>query len=463
MFGHRPTELRLRRSQPLALTALEQRCVPATTALFVGGSLAIFGDDGNQNITVTEVGSAAYRVDGLTGGSRVFNGVEYLAIQTKRGTDSVTLVGGQSAIANGVTIGGFGKLTVVNNRMNINALGGGFTVTNTSAFDVSVFVQPGTFLGKGFSVTTGLGNDSVVVGAGAEVYGGTLLRLGGGSNNTVFSGAVVEGNLTIAGAAGTDVVELANTKIGNFKAGYLDVTLGGGSDVVRLLGTSVKGNSQVVSPNGKLRLDVEGINVRGNLGVGASQVTTKMTLSSLDGRLWVTSSAPKTAPGIDNVHVDSCLIGGDLRVQSGMNYQYLSVRGTTVGGNGMISASGGALCIVSNTNFLSGVVVDYLGTPATRGGATISWTQTTVQRSLSMATGAGNDEIRLNRCVIGPANPAGVSLFNVGGGNDLVDCNGTRFHGNVRFDGGPGVDTLRRNGAICLGMPPVIINFESVS
>ena len=46
---------------------------------------------------------------------------------------------------------------------------------------------------------------------------------------------------------------------------------------------------------------------------------------------------------------------------------------------------------------------------------------------------------------------------------DTVDLGLSTFYCNARFDGGPGTDTLHRSGAHFLGLPPVIVNFETVN
>jgi hypothetical protein len=460
MFSQTPTELRLRRTR-LSVDALEQRCVPAVTATFVSGNLHIVGDNYNNDITITGTGAGAYQVDGLTAGSHAYSGVNYVRVDTMSGTDKVTLNGGPVALTYGATITGAGALTVVNNQFNIGTPYGGFTVMGTGTGDVNVFVQAGTVLGCGFSVTTGAGNDSVVVGPTAVVWGPALLRLGDGTNYTNFTGALVDGALTIAGGTESDIVELTNTQVGPYHHGFLDLNLGGGTDYVLSSGLSVNGNGQIRSANGSLNVRLMNALFQGNLGVSAREVVTIVSNTTLASWLWVVTGPTDHWDDQDIVVIDSCRIGGDLRVQAGTDWQVLGVKDTFVGGNGSFSGQGGALFVATGSFFQGGLLVDYQLAPAS-SDTTIHLLQSTVQGALTILTGAGDDEITLSGDTIGQAMPFAVSTINTGGGDDEVDLSGSTFYCNALFDGGPGTDSLHMGGARFLVSPPVILNFENV-
>ncbi len=385
------------------------------------------------------------------------------------GTDKVTLNGGPVALTYGATITGAGALIVVNNQFNIGTPYGGFTVMGTGTDDVNVFVQAGTVLGCGFSVTTGAGNDSVVVGPTAVVWGPALLRLGDGTNYTNFTGALVDGALTVAGGVGSDTVELTNTTLGYFHPGSLDINqVGGGTETVKLSGLTVNGNAQVVNLNTSLKLDVTNTICQGYLKISAFEVTTQVSNSRLGGWLWVaTNPWNATTPelnlfGQDAIVINTCQIGGDLKVQTGNNWQYLNVKNSFVGGNGSVWGFEGGMFLASGSMIQGGLVVDYQVVPADHS-STIQLTQTTVQHALAITTGAGDDEITLNGDTIGQAMPFAVATINTGGGNDTVDLSGSSCYCNALFDGGPGTDTLHLGGARFLVSPPAILKFETVS
>jgi hypothetical protein len=452
------TDVRLRRAR-LVLTALEQRCVPAVTATFVSGNLAVTGDDGNNDITLTQAGAGMYRVDGLTGGSRAFSGVNYIAVNAKGGTDTVTLNGGgQNFLLYGATVTGAGTLTVVNNKFNIGSLGGFFTVSDAGPNNVSVFIQAGTSLGRGFSVTTGAGNDSVAVGPGAAVYGPALLRLGDDTNSVTFTGALVDGALTVAAGAGSNTVELTNTKLGNINPGSLDINVGA-ADTVKLTGLAVNGNGQVMSGNGTLKLDVTNAMFKGHLDVAARQVTTQFLASTIGDWLRLTTDATNNTSGTDSIGIRSCKIWGDFRVQTGTNFQYLNVQTTTISGDATVSGRGGALFLATGSTVRGGLVVDYQAAPA-NASAEIRLTRTWVKGALAITTGAGDDQITLNDALVGLTSPSAVATINTGGGNDTVDLSSSTFYCNALFDGGPGSNHLRKGGARFLESPPIVIHFE---
>jgi hypothetical protein len=461
MFGRTLTDVRLRRVRP-SLTALEQRCVPSVTATFVSGNLAIQGDNGNQTITITETSAATYQVAGLTAGTQTFKGVNYIAVNTMGGADTVNLVGGPAALTDGATISSTGKLTVTNNKFNISTTFGTFTVSDSGPNNVSVFIQAGTVLGKGFNVSTGSGNSSVTLGAGAAVYGPTLLRLGDGTNNVNFNGALVDGALTIAGGSGNDTVTLTNTKLGYFGQGYLDVNLGAGNDTVTLSGLTVKGSGQVLS-KGDLTLGLSSSTFQGNMDIGALTANIKVSNSKFTGWLRITTGQNTKLPDLDSFVINTCQIGGNFTVQTNANYHYLDLTGTTVGGSGSVSGKGGAKFISEGSTFQGGLTVDYQLTPAGSPAAWIQLTQTTVKGALAITTGAGDDTVTLNNDTIGQATPGAVATIDTGAGNDTVDLTGSTFYCNAQFDGGPGTDHLHKGGARFLALPPVILDFENVS
>jgi hypothetical protein len=441
MFSPSITELRLRRSPRLAVTALEDRCVPAATATIVNGTLAIIGDNGNQTITVTDQGNRSYRVDGLTVGPRLFPDVKYLSVNLKGGTDTVNLVGGQSKIPNGVTITGTGALTVTNNRFHVDSIKGSFTVMDAGTSNVNVFIQPGTFLGKAFNVTTGSGNDTVVMGAGAGLVGSALLNLGGGTNKVSFTGAILEGRLTVSGGTANDTVELTNTTLGEVWAGGLNLNLGGGSDTVKLSNLSVKGNGQVVSANGTLNLDIASANFQGYLDTGAAHIVSKFTTLTLKSWLRVATKPAPNDPHADGVEIVSSQIGGDLKVQTGANSHLLIVHATKVEGNAAISGDGGAYFRSTGLTVNGGLVIDYDGCPATKS-AEVYLKQLTVRKTMSIATGPGDDGILLDQATIGDLVMSFATTITSNSGKDTISLGSSAFYTSVAIDAGNGNDTV---------------------
>lgn len=271
--------------------------------------------------------------------------------------------------------------------------------------------------------------------------------------------------MTVAGGTGNDTVVLTNTQLGYFGPGSLNLYLGGGTDKVQLPGLStIKGGVWIASPNGSLDLqNLTNAKIQGNLDVRARQVTKLVcSQSNVGGWLWVATDPTNTATGADSITIDSCGIGGDLKVQTGTNYQYLNVNATTVSGNVDVSGDRSDTFIATGSTFQGGLVVDFSTAPSICS-ATIQLTQTTVKQALNITTGAGDDTVTLKGDPIGQANPNAVATINTGGGNDSVDLSGSTFSCNARFDGGPGTDTLHKGGARFLALPPVILDFEKVS
>jgi hypothetical protein len=464
MFGHGLTELRLRHPRRLALTALEVRCVPAVTATFVSHQLAVTGDDGNQNITVTQTGAGAYRVDGLTAGSQTFTGVNYIAVNTKGGTDQVHLVGasGQIALLYGATVTATGALTVVDDNFNINVSNGSLTVMDTGSANVSVSVLDGTKLGDGFSVTTGAGNDSVSIGSNVFVGGPTLLRLGAGTNSTTINAATLDGALTVAGGAGRDTVTLTGTMIGLFNPGSIDLNLGGGTDAVTASGLTVTGkgygagNGSIASTNGTVGITVTNATFQGYLDCSGREANAVFTNCTFGDRLRVTTTA-----GNDVVETHGCRIGGLFSALTGTGVSRVTVENTTVVGNATVAGSGVASFTATGSTFQGGLVVDYHTAPAS-APATIKLDQTTVKGDLAITTGAGADAVALHGVTVGQANTASATTILTGGGNDSVDLGSSVFNSTVQFDGGAGSDHLLKSGAQFRRQPPVILNFETV-
>jgi hypothetical protein len=465
MFGHGLSELRLRPTRRLALTALEERCVPAVTATFVSHQLSVTGDNGDQNLTITQTGAGAYRVDGLTAGSQTFTGVNYIAVNTKGGSDQVRLVGasGQIALLYGATVTGTGALTVVDDKFNINVSNGSLTVMDTGSANVSVSVLDGTTLGDGFSVTTGAGSDSVTIGSGVFVGGRTLLRLGAGTNSTTINAATLDGALTVAGGTGRDTVTLTGTMIGLFNPGSIDLNLGGGTDTVTVAGLNVTGtgygagNGSITSTNGTVAIDLKNANFQGYLDCGGREANAVFTNCTFGDRLRVTTTA-----GNDVVETHGCRIGGLFSAQTGTGVDRVTVENTTVGANATVAGSGVVSFTATGSTFQGGLVVDYHTAPAA-APATIKLDQTTVKGDLAITTGAGADTVTLHGVTVGQANTPSATTILTGGGNDLVDLGSSIFNSTVRLDGGAGSERLLKSGAQFRRQPPVILNFETIS
>jgi hypothetical protein len=461
MFARSINEVRLGRKERLSVIGLEQRCVPAAIGIFANGNLGVIGDAGNQNITVTDKGPGAYQVSGLTIGTHTYSGVDYISINTQGGTDTVTLVGGQDELPGGVTITGMGALTVENNKFNLDPLRGGFSVADTSASAARVTIDPGTVLGDAFDVTTGAGNAKVSVGAGVEVFGDSLLRLGGAANTVSFTGAVVDGALTVFAAAGGNTVTLTNTKLGEINTGSLDISLGGGNNTVKLPGLSIKGSGVVKSTNGSLSLGVKNATIVGYLEIDAANVSAQVSGCTLSAWLKFATGATNGAFGTDSIEIDTSQIGGNFTAQTTSNFLSVNVKSSTsVSGNCSVSGGYGGWFPANGLTVQGALDADF---EDSSNPTTVTLTDTTVKGVLTITTGTGNDTVTLSDAYIGQASSGGVAQILTGSGNDKVDLGSSIFYCKAKFDGGPGTDSLHKSSARFLKPPPTVLNFETVT
>lgn len=480
MFGKRITRLGVRRTRRLSVEALESRIALATTAVASNGVLGIVGDNGNQNIAITQTGTAAFRVDGLTAGSQTFNNVKSISVNTKGGDDRVNFAGaGRIANLSNVSVSADGKLVVDNYQFHMNYSGmgaAGFNVRGTGQAPVLVALQPGTQLvNAGFSVQTGGGNDSVFIGPGVFIQGRTLINLGDGENCTAIDGANLDVALTVTGRTGNDTVLMSNTRVGlDYGAGF-ELSVGDGSsnqpmgvDTVNLFNVLVKGNSAITSTQGSLKLDVSNstfraivnTTTRGYLDVSGKQIDAHVSNSIFDSRLSFTSKQSESR--VDRVALSHSTIGGEFKALTSGGADVVGLHASRIIGNAWVAAKGMlGLVIDTSTVFESSVDVNTSTAPS-GDFSLIRIENTTVKKALKIQTGAGWDVVKVLNSDLGRATGASTpSLINSYGGNDTVDLSGTVFFDFIQADGGIGFNELKKSATFLKGSQ--FLNFQLMS
>lgn len=479
MFSQGLNNFGLRRNRRLSVDSLESRVALSTTAVAPGGILGVVGDNGNQNITITQTAAASFRIDGLTAGSQSFSGVKSISVNTKGGDDRVTLFGaGYAANLSAVAISGSGGLIVDNHNFNMVYSGLGaadFSVRGTGSAPVIVALQPGTQLvGAGFSVQSGAGNDGVFVGAGVFIQGRTLINLDGGNNYTGITGANLDVALTVAGRTGNDTVQIENTRIGlDYGAGF-ELSLGDGSvnqpmgtDAVTMTSVFVKGNGAITSTQGSLTLNAANVTfraivsttTRGYLDVGGKTLDATVANSIFDSRLSFTSN--QSLSNVDHVSVTNTAIGGEFKALTGAGNDVVALHGTSVIGNAWVAAKA-TLGLVIDANSVFENSLDINTSTAPRDTFTgIRIQNSTVKNALKIQTGYGYDVIQVWTSDLGRATGSTPSLINSYGGNDTVDLSGTVFFDFFQADGGIGFNELKNGATFLKGSR--FLNFQLMS
>jgi hypothetical protein len=479
-----------------SIEPLETRIAPAVTATFVAGILTITGDNGNNDVTVTEQAiPSSYHVTGLTSGITDFTGVLSIVANLRDGEDSLSLVGDATAgtvLAKDVSVTAKGLLSVsLSANVNIKGSlkvehGGG---PNTP--DLAVSVQGAGLTVGQILVNDGQGNSIVNIGTGARILKGVTIHGGGGDGNdsATFSKAFVGGTILktddgngsdqlsiFASYVGGAVTFLADSDSPNFSiqsgsavkgavnvgytgggagtatiAGFLgsvSVTAAGSNDTVTFGAANIFGKVALKLGDGDNTVSYGSSDTGGGFtvlgGVGLTSVTLT-TGSQIHGTLAVT--APLSASL--SVSISEATIGGKLTLLGGAGGDTLAAVSSTVTGGILATLGGGS------NNATVDTISSFAGITIITGAGDDTITAVNLElRTLFSANvgagpnsvsvrgsvggvkltgGAGNDTFELHHLLV-----RGVTILTGGTGNDIVVIDDGLFGGAFTFNAGAG-------------------------
>jgi hypothetical protein len=454
------------RTTQLAVSALEDRCTPATAVYAAATQTLTVTAAAGDMIDVAHIAALPTGYIIVSDGATVFD--SSLAAQPVRNLvvhfDGVNT--GALTLLSGLRLGGnvsiFGA-QVIQAFSNLATIGGNLTYTaSTNADDTLTF------------------HDATRIG------GNLKLNLGAGTNTVRLRGGQVGGNLSVIGLAGADSVELAATS-DLWVGGSASFNLGDGDNTVTGVGTfefaigkslTYKGGSgadtfDMQFTGTSLRI---GGNFSANLGDAVPMFpgnTIDLNFADIGGDLSVTGGASRDTfilandltlggnltanlgDGVnqfnldDWIHLAGNVIGGNLSYTGGADTETVMLRNTTVYKNVSVKLGDGNQTI--EVGHAAHPTTIY-GSLKIAGGAGHDWfavKATYVGNGMTLQTGADDDEIRLDDVTI-----AGPTSINLGAGNDqllvetvafdsVTPLSGiSNFGGVFKVDAGSGDDTV---------------------
>ena len=395
----------------LNLEGLEDRTVPAVTATFNNGVLFLVdANDGAADVvTVTQTGGTinvtgvgATTVNGQLAGVAVpFNGVNFINVNFKGGSDSVTFntlnITGSIVASMGLgddTIQ-FAGLTNVGNVF-INGGDGNNTV---AAADGGTYGHVNIFNGNGFQVvnlqTTAVAN--LTINAGMTVVNGVNTT---GTPNTINIGSGVVGTVAINNGHFIYYDHFLSTQNTAITFGALNTNVAGGISVY-----TAGGNDDLVF-NGNANL---GLFLLYYGGTGANDLLTGLAATDTFDAAGVTVVHNTNTTATPNV----TRIGAGAGVTGALTLDLLFLYTDSP-----FSTAGSNIVINSPAN-LGGISV------VTSGGAdTFTLGATTAVQAVSQVGGFG------------------ITFLAMGNGANTVNVGDVTFNSGVQYFGGNGVDTV---------------------
>jgi hypothetical protein len=432
----------------LRLESLEDRVVPSTVTMSLGGTLTVNQTAPGHTVTITENKDGSITVtsnDALVGGSHFF-GVQSIRFNDQAapcGSTQVDFVNkGGPILAGSVTVNGEAGDSLV---VDFGATGSSAASSLTPAFSFNV---------RGFvTVTDTAATSSLEVNAFNSNFGSLTASAGGNGSSVILERDTISTLATIGLGSG-----------GNFNGGTHDVTE---------LGQDSIGSLSVTGSNGD-ELVADFLNVNGNASVGFSG--SKSDIVGLEAAVNIQGSLSiGTGSGNDAVVGELVTVGGSTTIKTGnapagdivlmqalTERQSLSV--TTGSGNDIV-----ALALVE----VDGMTTINTGNAPT--GDRVALTSSTFYGAVFMTFGTGNDSLFIQSNSGPIVQPGGSTQFfasvsvNMGTGNDTLDMANTPTSGTVTFalvasfNGGDGNDTATYTGSLVSGAPPIFPNFETVN
>jgi len=483
---------------------LESRIAPAgVTSSFAAGILTIGGDNGNNTVTINELPTpGAYHVDGLAAGQTTdFTDVISISVNLRESaTKDVLIFNGDATIGTALSKDFFvtakGGLDVtVNASVNVNGI-----VTIEHGGPPGSPALNATISGAGITVGQlvihdGQGDSTVNFGTGARVLKTVTIDGGGGLGNDAahFTDAIVGGSITKTDfGKGSDQLSIASSIVGgavtytadsdspNFSIqsnsvvkgpvnvtytgggtsgvtlagllGSINVTAGGGNDVVTLGAANIMGKVTLKLGDGNNTLNYGSSQTSGNVSITGGLGSTTVTVNSgsqIYGSLTVAAPLASSA----TVTVSTAGIAGKLSVLSGAGGDNLTVTSSNViggivaklgaGDNGVnlatVGSAGGVALVTrvgADTAVTSGLAIKGMFSAALGDGVNSVGVRGSIG-GLKLTTGIGKDTFTLQNLFV-----RGATSITSGAGDDTLNIADGLFGGAFAFNAGDGTNTF---------------------
>jgi fibronectin-binding autotransporter adhesin len=486
----------------LLVEALEDRCVPASTATVSGGVLTINGDTTAtaQNITIAEVANSpgTYAVtvtdNGTTNVNFTQGGITSIVINpTNGGADTVNLNGSTTT---GTTL--TGNLTINANpngalTVDIGKGSAGFNVNGTTTINDSSSSQTLTVLvqGSGTSlnatnITTSNIGSNITFDAGAAVLGALNITGGLGSDTVTLGDTAVGGGAVTVNApitmnlqGGTNILNSTNSTLGALtltSADQLNLTSdtvtsnilstnGGPTEFSNLTTTTVQG---FVSINGKgvtgQQVSINGSTINGFLSVVGSDAASNITMfsSSVGGNTAFDLGAPPVSPANETVTLNGSF-GGSVLVLGTGNLDFTMGTSTATNVSGFVSLNEtGSSSVDTVTIGATGIAVNIGGFLSNVASGTSNVLNTDAMTLTDVTTGGAFGAAMGSGIVTADIEGSNIggNVFINGTGNlnlsiDTVSTTATNISGFVTLNqtGSASVDTVLvgSTGAVNVG------------
>ena len=382
----------------LGFDRLEDRCVPAITASVSNGILTVTGDNGNNFISISEDSQPArYSVsDGmLIGGGGVFDGVSSIVVDTLAGSDSISFLGNPFN-----TVGLTGALQMVSSGVanfsifdNVD-VAGRTTVQHTGTGTLNFSTSGSNLRLADVVVTDGNADAAISLGGGTRL-GNASFALGGGNNTVTLDRAAVNGVVSFAGAAGTDVLALQN---GTTVTGGVTASVGTGTNQITVHGATLLGGVSYNTSGSNDTAEVAlGSVVKGVFSVKGSAATNSLAINVLSNSQ-VGGLTAVTGSGGETVQIDSSSVKGGVDLNLGAGAAALTINAASVSGNFLQLGTGTLDVNVGGASRFLGYV-SFNGTGAGRVLANFNG-NSSVDGFLSIAGGSADDVVNLGASTV---------------------------------------------------------------
>jgi hypothetical protein len=412
----------------------------------VGGNLSVSSGAGNDSVNVANASTGGIALHLGAGANNVtLDGatVNGDMVQGDTGQETVALEG-NTKVFGLVSING-GAIGSMNATVADTAITGYLSVVGGAGNDSAAIVR--TSVGNNLGVALGGGTDKTIV---TDVkVGGSLFTQGVGDETFIVSGSQIQGYLSAfdKGAASVTAT-VSHTAVADF----LSVISGPGNAAVSITDTSVGENCGLALGGLSDAVTIGNVAVNGNLfGSETGGEALAMEGSHVRGFVSLTGGSAATL----NVAISDSTIQSFLSVINGAGGSSLDVTATAIGQNFGLALDGNATVVIQSATvagdlFQLGQAAETLtvantavagnlncNTSSSGDGTTVNLQGDLIAGDLGLDTGAGADNILIQRTTVG-----GATTVDTHNGNDLVTTDGATFRGNVTLSIGNGSDTL---------------------
>ncbi|HYF36705.1 MAG TPA: hypothetical protein VD994_15525 [Prosthecobacter sp.] len=439
--------------------------------LQINGTVSIYANDGDDNITIGTTINGAVSVDGGNGnddflGSGTMNST--VTVKMGAGSDDVTFNPG--FYGRGLTV----DLGAESNTFSINAAGsfdifGPVSVSAAGGIAASqtyTLGSPDLFISGNVSFRTTAGTSTVALGFNPadilQINGSLGIQTAEGSDAIALVGDIlVTGAFNIAMGNGGNT--LSTTSLDELRAGSLSISGGTGNDAVTLEGSSVRINSHAVfnlaAGNNSLSLDQSSaLSIGGSLVYGGGLNNDTITLAgpsvSIAGQLSITAGS-----GVNSF--SSTALGsltlGSIAFNGGAGSDSFMLDGTTVtvGGHATLTMGAGAnsTTFSPSTSLRIGGSIAFTGTTG-NDTLTVEGPVVNIGGQVNSKGGDGLNTVLLNQVngaigSISLTGGTGQDLFNIGnfgGATTLITV-----HGNIVTSVGAGIGDVSIRNTLVYG------------